>query len=68
MKNQEQSKIIGIPESETKVEKTSTVGRYVDIPFENAGYPGKYEAELEERKSDYKESEEAAVIENNNQL
>jgi hypothetical protein len=63
----EQSKDVGIPETESEGGTTSTVGRYVDIPVEHAGYPGAYEKDLEERKEEYGEREEAAVIVNNNQ-
>ena len=64
----EQADMLGIPKSEQEATRTSTVGRYVDIPEEVAGYPGKYEEGIAKRQKSYKYTEEAALIENNNQL
>ena len=60
----EQSDMLGVPRSEHGATVTSTKGRYVDIPVETAGYPGKYEEGLEKRQRSYRDSEEASEIEN----
>lgn len=65
--NYEQSEQIGIPASEYNSKETSAKGRYVDVPADHFGYPGEYEESLEKRKKSYKDSEEAALY-NNNQV
>ena len=61
----EQCEEIGIPASEYKSKETSTTGRYVDIPADHFGYPGEYEESLAKRQKSYKDSEEAALYNNN---
>ena len=60
----EQSDGLGVPRAEVTAKVTSPKGRYVDIPVTIAGYPGEYEEGLAKRQKSYKDSEEAAEIEN----
>jgi hypothetical protein len=66
--HEEMEKSWGIPREELKTRKTSMVGRCIDVPVEVAGYPSKYDKDLEVRRKIAGEAEEAAEIINNNVL